>query len=71
MPELALNANVPIQIPMDVRSQDIPSHVQRMLQRVQEDVAKRIRDGIAGHLRNAMPVEGIDISADKMAWREI
>ena len=69
-PQLALNVNVPIQIPADIRSQDIPSHVQRILQQVQEDVAKHIRDGIAGHLRDTMPVEGIDISADKMAWRE-
>lgn len=70
-PQLTLNINVPIQLPADAKSQDIPSHVQQMLQQMQEDVARKIGNGIAGHLRNAMPVEGIDIHADRMAWREV
>lgn len=70
-PQLTLNVNLPIQIPANIQSQEIPSHVQHTLRQMQEDATKRIKDEIAGHLRNTMPVEGININIDKMAWNEV
>ena len=70
-PQTTLNVNVPIRLPADARSQDIPSHVQRMLQQIQKDIAMQIGDGIAASLRDAMPVEGIDIRVEKIAWRDV
>jgi len=70
-PQLNLNVNVPIQLPANIVTQNIPAQIQQMLQQIQQNVAGQVGTMIANQLRANMPVVGIDLHNERMFWKEV
>lgn len=68
---LSLNLNVPLQLPPNIRVEDLPQNIQQLLQRLIQQAMGRIQNQVTQELQRQCPVEKVEHRFHGGRWIEI